>query len=105
MLENIAPGARVNVRITQRPSNEAAVKTLRRVLSKDPVFHQENRRQEKVRKSGFRTKQRGGRPWEVRLVKQHAVNAEVGEQGTVVATVDVLRDLQSVGRFVEVSPA
>ena len=105
MLENIDPGSRVNVKIVSQPTNAAAVKTLQRVLNKDEVARQENVRQEKVRKAGFRTKQRGGRPWEVRLVKQHAVKGRIGESGTVTATVDVLRDLGSVQRFIEVTPA
>lgn len=105
MLDNIDPGSRVTVKIVKQPTNAAAVKTLQRVLSKDAVATAENRRQEKVRKAGFRTKQRGGRPWEVRVVKQHAVAGRIGESGTVTATVDVLRDLGSVQRFVEVAPA
>lgn len=105
MLDNIDPGSRVTVKIVKQPTNTAAIKTLQRVLNKDAAVAQENRRQEKVRKAGFRVKVRGGRPWEVRVVKQHAVEGKIGESGTITATADVLRDLNSVHRFIEVAPA
>lgn len=104
-MQNIAPGTRVNVKIVKRPTNAAAAKTLERLLSKDPAAKAEARRQEKVRKAAFRTKQRGGRDWEVRIPRQAPVDVKVGNAGTITATLAALRDLQSVQRFVEVSPA
>ncbi len=105
MLNDIAPGSTVSIKVTAEPTNDAARKTLRRVLSKDADAKRENARHAKVRKAGFSSHQRGGRPWEVRLVKQHAVHGKAGETGTVTATLDVLRDLKSVERFVEVTRA
>lgn len=102
---DIAPGTKVTVKITKRPTSAAAAKTLQRLLAKDPVVQKEDRRQTKVRKVGFRTQQRGGRDWEVRVVRQELVKAVPGEQGTITATADILRDLKSVERFVEVSKA
>lgn len=104
-LDQIAPGSRVTVKITTRPTNRAAVKTLERLLAKSPEAKKETRRQEKVRKAGFRTHQRGGRDWEVRVPRQPVVDVAVGEQGTITASLDVLQDLRSVERFVEVSKA
>ena len=48
---------------------------------------------------------RGGRwrIWESRLVKQRPVKGDVGEQGTFLATPDVIRDLRGVSKFIEVS--
>ena len=105
MLENIAPGDKVTVKIVKQPTNEAARKTLQRVLSKDEAAKAENKRQSKVRESNFRTKQRGGRQWARNVVKQHAVAGTVGETGTILASTDVIRDLGSVQRFVEVEKA
>lgn len=104
MLDTIDPGTEITVKIVRQPTNVAAAKTLRRVLSQDPAVKAENRRLEKVRKAGMRVKQRGGRPWEVRVVKQHPVAGQLGESGTVTASADVLRDLGSVQRFIEVAP-
>lgn len=105
MLENIAPGAKVNVKIVKEPTNAAARKTLVRVLSKDADVKRENDRLRSVRERNMLPTQRGGRTWFVRLIKQRPVKGGIGESGTVVASVDVLRDLGSVQRFIEVSPA
>lgn len=105
MLDNIAPGTKVTVKVTKDPTNDAAQKTLRRILSKDAAAKKENDRHAKVRKAGFSSHQRGGRPWEVRVPKQHARDGKTGETSTLLATADVLRDLKSVARFVEVSKA
>jgi len=48
---------------------------------------------------------RGGRLYGGRQVKLYPVKAEIGEQGTVLATPDVIADLKSVARFIEVSGA
>ena len=105
MLDNIAPGSKVTVKITKRPTSAAAQKTLKRLLAKDDVVRKEDRRQTQVRKAGFRTHQRGGRDWEVRVVRQDLVLAQPGEQGTITASADVLRDLKSVQRYIEISKA
>ena len=105
MLDNIAPGSRINVKIVKNPSNAAAAKTLVRLLSKDRAAKAENDRLRRVRKSNFSQKQRGGRFWDSNVVKQHPVEATPGATGTITATLDVLTDLRSVSRFVEVSPA
>lgn len=105
MIENVKPGDTINVKITSRPTNASARKTLQRVLNKDAEHKKEVERQRDVRASNIRMKIRGGRPWYRRVVKQHAVQGEVGESGTVLASVDVLRDLGSVQRFIEVTPA
>ena len=100
-MADIDPGSQVHVKITKTPTNEAARKTLRRVLNKDPDVKREHRRLEKVRASNLRHKTRGGRPWAIRVPKQYPVEGKAGESGTVLATVDVIRDLESVGPFVE----
>ena len=100
-----APGSRINVKIVKHPTNAAAVKTLQRLFSKDPVIAVEHKRLSKVRRKNFRTKTRGGRPYPLALVKQYPVKGAVGEQGALTATHDVVTDLRSVSRFIEVTPA
>jgi len=105
MLDKIAPGSKINVKIVRQPTNAAASKTLVRVLAKDPVVYAEHDRQRKIRKKNFSPSRRGGRLYGGHVVKQHPVKGRLGEAGTITATTAVLRDLGSVQRFVEVSPA
>ena len=105
MIEKIETGSDVNVKIVKQPTNAAAAKTLRRLLNKDEQFKSEQKRLERARAKNLRYHQRGGRPWAVRVVKQHAVEATVGESGQIKATYDVVKDLKSVERFIEVTPA
>lgn len=102
---DIPLGSRVSVEVVRRPTNEAAVKTIIRILGKDRAVQTEQRRLEKVRAGNYNPKRRGGRLYAGRLVKQFPVKAEVGDRGSVHATIDVLRDLESVRRFVAVKPA
>lgn len=106
-MADIQPGTTVNIKIVKRPTNEGARKTLVRLLSKDADVITENKRHKKVRKSNQTHSPRGGRwrVWEGRLAKQRPVSGALGESGTILATVDVLVDLNSVGKFVEVSAA
>lgn len=107
MLDKITPGDTVTVKVVKQPTNAAASKTLERVLCKDPAHAAEVRRHRKVRDANTPMSTRGGRwrIWEGRMVKQHPVTGRAGEQGTVTATYDVLQDLKSVERFIEVAKA
>ncbi len=104
-IASVTPGSKINVKVTQRPSNAAAAKTIVRLLSKNPDVQAENERQRRIRARGIRWNARGGRLWGTRMVKQPAVKAEAGVEKTITASLDVLRDLKSVERFVEVTAA
>lgn len=105
MLDNIAPGSKVTVKVVKKPTNAAAVKTIVRVLSKSSRVKAENERLRKARKTYFRQAARGGRFWDINVVKQHPVQALPGETETITATSDVLKDLRSVSRFIDVAQA
>lgn len=106
-MADITPGTTVTVKVVKEPNSAAARKTLVRLLSKDPEVVKENKRLKKVRKVNQTFSTRGGRwrVWEGRLVKQNPVAGNVGEAGTILASVDVLTDLKSVEKYVEVSAA
>ena len=106
-MADITPGTTVTVKIVKQPASDAARKTLVRLLSKDAEVVAENKRLKKVRKTNQTHSPRGGRwrVWEGRLPKQHPVEGKVGESGTILASVDVLTDLSSVEKYVEVSAA
>ena len=106
-MSDITAGTRVTVKVVKQPTNAAAIKTIVRLLSKDAVVKGHNARHRGIRKRAQSMSSRGGRwrVWESRLAKQHPVKGAVGDQGTIMATVDVLRDLNSIQRFVDVSAA
>jgi hypothetical protein len=104
---DIQTGSQIHIEVVKQPTNAAAAKTLARLLSKDENAVAENRRHKKIRKNAQWKSSRGGRwrVWESRMIKQHPVTGQLGESGTITATYDVLKDLDSVQRFVEVKAA
>lgn len=102
---DIQIGTNVQVKVVNQPTNEAAIKTLRRVLCKDAQIKAEKHRLDKVADANLTSKRRGGRDWRQRMVKIHPVKANIGDQGVVLASADVIADLKSVQRFIEVTPA
>ncbi|MAE63761.1 MAG: hypothetical protein CMJ18_05770 [Phycisphaeraceae bacterium] len=105
MADNIQIGTRVQVTVVKRPTNQAAAKTIARVLSKDETVAAELKRHEKVRRANFRTTPRGGRQFALQLQRKSPVRGAIGETGTVFASADVINDLNSVSRFVEIRKA
>jgi len=105
MLDKITPGTKIKVKIIKTPTNAAASKTLVRVLSKDRGIMKENDRLRRVRKTHLVQSQRGGRFWDINVVKQQPLKAVAGVEKTIVATTSALADLSSVSRFIEVAKA
>lgn len=103
MIDQISPGSRVHVKIVKRPTNAAAAKTLVRLLSKDKAVKANDTRLRAIRQDRYSPSPRGGRLYGGRMVKLPAVKAEIGVSGTIVASLDVLTDLKSVHRFIEIS--
>lgn len=105
MLDNITTGQKVHVKIARQPTNAAARKTLSRLLAKDPDVAAEERRRKEVRDANKRHRIRAGRPWIVRPPRKPSVQGNAGEAGTITASYDVIKDLKSVEKFIEVNPA
>ena len=101
----IAPGSKINVKVVKKPTSAAAAKTIVRLLSKDRGVKAENARLRRARKNHLDQKQRGGRFWDINVPKQEAVTADLGVEKTIVASPDVITDLKSVSKFVEVAKA
>lgn len=104
-MSDIKPNSQINVKIIKRPASAAGVKTVVRLLSKDSGVMQENARLKTARKNHYRQSRRGGRFWDINVVKQHPVKGLAGETGTITATLDVITDLKSVEKYVEVTSA
>jgi hypothetical protein len=105
MAAAIQAGQNVHVKVVKPPATHGATKTIIRLLSKDKAAMREAARQRRIRKVGYAPQPRGGRLYGGFVVKQHPVKGVVGESGTIFASLDVVRDLASVAKFVEVTPA
>ena len=103
MAVDVQPGQWVNVKVTAAPRTEAARKTMRRLFRKDPEIVQERKRLRKARP--VRRHQRGGRLWADRPTQLVIEKTDPGTKYKLFASVDVIRDLRSVDKYVEVSPA
>ncbi len=101
---DIQPGTTVRIEIKRVPRTAAAVRTLTRICAKDPEVSRAHRIRKRKRPS-IRAKQRGGRIWQHRMRSRVPVTLDVGKAYTVRATLDVVRDLASVERFIDVQPA
>lgn len=100
---DIQPGTTVRIEIKRVPRAEAAARTLTRICAKDPQVARAHRIRKRKRPS-VRGRQRGGRIWQHRMRSRVPVTLDVGKTYQVRATLDVVRDLASVERFVEVQP-
>jgi len=105
MLDTITPGSKVKLTVTRTPNRQAAAKTLVRLLSKDADHKHEDRLMSKLRAKHYSPQRRGGRLYGGHMQKLRRLKGEQGESGTIVASPDVLRDLASVQRFIEVKSA
>ena len=99
---DIAPGATVSIEIIATPRRAAARKTLARVCGKDPATAKRHRTQ-KTKRPSWQEWIRGGRFWHHQMKTKSAATLEPGSRYTVRATVDVMRDLESVKGCVKVA--
>jgi hypothetical protein len=97
----MALGETVKIEITKLPAAEGARKTLVRLCRKDPKVERHHRAQTAKRPSWERWR-RGGKMWHHQMRTKPALNLAVGHTFSVRATLDVMRDLESVKRFVKV---
>jgi hypothetical protein len=103
MAVDIQPGSTVRIKVTKTPNSEGAAKTLSRLFAKDPVNKKLRVRRKKLRTNAMEVRRRGGRPWEVRQKAPRLVQPMAGATCSIRATTDVIGDLNSVARFIEVS--
>ncbi|UCD28197.1 MAG: hypothetical protein JSV03_14060 [Planctomycetota bacterium] len=100
MAAKIKPGKWIKVKITSVPKAANNIKTMIRVFEKDQNMQTTRKRLAKSRP--VKTHIRGGRPWADRPQRLPVVKIEPGATYRVFASVDVLRDLESVEKFVEI---
>jgi hypothetical protein len=100
----IAPGQNISIEITAEPASAAACKTLTRLCARDPAVSKA-RRWRKAHRPSWESWRRGGKMWHHQMKSALPVAVRPGARYTVRATLDVLRDLESVQRFVRVTLA
>jgi len=100
MAIDVAPGTLVQVKVNRRPRRAAAVKTLERLFRKDRGVKKAIERLQETRVT--RWHRRGGRLWADRPPQLTDATIERGASCRIVASVDVLKDLASLGDAVEV---
>lgn len=100
---DITPGTVVTVKIKKTPRCAAAAKTLSRLFGKDPVNKKKRVQRKKLLAAAMDVRRRGGRPWEVRPLAPRLVQPEQGDSCRIRATSDVIGDLRSVARFIDVA--
>jgi hypothetical protein len=102
MAIDVAPGKTVRVTISKTINRDAARKTIQRLFLKDKSIV----RPIDIRSRNFieLPKRRGGCIWTKRPNKVHP-DLNPGNAATIVATPQAIRDLKSVGDFVQVVAA
>src|SRR5438046_1110476 len=103
MASAIEAGQWVNVTVKRRLRAAAQVKTLTRLFEKDPVVKKERTRLKSSRI--VREHRRGGRMWSDRPPRLQVVSTAPGARHRIFASLDVLRDLESLGTCVDITPA
>jgi hypothetical protein len=99
---DIAPGQIVSIEVTAVPRNAAARKTLTRIFARDMDVVRAKRWQSRHRPS-WQVWRRGGNMWHHQMKTRPPLTLAPGKSLALKVTVDVLRDLQSVERWVKVS--
>jgi hypothetical protein len=100
---DIIPGTTVTVQIEKTPRTDAARKTLVRLFRRTANLRRLQRRQKRQRPS-WETWRRGGRMWHHQMKSKPPIALTPGSRFSVLATVDTIRDLHSVQRFVRIMP-
>lgn len=96
--------ASLSVELVALPTSAAAEKTITRLFKKDAAVARFHRQMTRKRPS-MQQWRRGGNYWHHQMKTRPAVRLAIGQSYTIPATLDVLRDLASVERFVKVTPA
>lgn len=96
------PGQQIRVKISKTISRATARKTIERLFLQDKAVVAPLERRSRNFKE--QPKRRGGTIWTKRPNKIHPALAK-GDQATIRASMQSIRDLNSVESFVEVTPA
>jgi len=102
-INDLQTGSTIQVRLTRPPTNEAAAKTLSRIFGRAPEYKRKRTCRKRLTRDVIEFRRRGGRLWRVAPKAPRLAQPEPGAECNLLATTQLLRDLQSVNRFVEVN--
>lgn len=102
---NVTPGSVVTVTITRNPRSERAAKTLSRLFGGDVANRKKARTRGRILAQTAEQRRRGGRLWTVKSKAPRLLQPRPGDTCKLHATVQVLRDLDSVQSCIELAPA
>ena len=103
MATEINPGQWVKVTVKKQPRAAAKVKTLVKLCEKDAKVKLERTRLSRSRPTRF--DRRGGRLWGDRPPRLPVVKTTPGASYRIFGSLDVIRELKSLGDCVDVKPA
>ncbi len=102
-MAEIRPGQWINVKVKATPRALAGRKTLVRLFEQDPAVRKERDRHARSRRPP--PSRRGGRIWMNRPARLELVETSPGASYKIFASLETLRALKSVEKYVELSPA
>lgn len=99
---SIKAGSTIKLEIAKLPTNAAARKTLTRLCRRDATVQRAHRHQQRKRPS-LEFWNRGNKQWHHQMKTIPAVTLRAGASFQMRATLDVIRDIASVEKWVKVS--
>lgn len=105
MADAFKPGQPIRCTITEQPRAQGHVKTIARLMRRDPGVQRTLRRAQKLRCQRMWTYIRGNRTWYAREKPAKGLTVRKGESWSMVYTPDLAPDLASVKAFLAVEKA
>ena len=100
---NLTPGTTVTLRVKTVPTTAKGRKTIERLMRLNPKVQRTLDKVAKVRGRTTPLNQRGGRMWASRMVATKCVNCEAGATFPLRITPQIMPDVASVGRYIEIA--
>jgi hypothetical protein len=99
---SVPVGKTVAIELTALPRSAAARKTLVRLFAKEPQVVRAERWRYRHRPS-LQTWRRGGNYWHHQMKTRPLFDLKVGRRVSLLATLDIARDLASVERYLKIT--
>lgn len=99
------PGSTIQVTVTKAPRVVDHVQTIQRLMRQDPEFVKALKKASKERMQRLIVRSRGGRPWEQRETSSKIVRVEKGATWKMRLVPQLVADLKSVEKYLDVKAA
>lgn len=99
----LTPGTTVTLRVKTVPATAKARKTIERLMRLNPKAQRTLDKVAKVRGRTTPLNQRGGRMWASRIPATKCVGCEAGATFPLRITPQIIPDVASVGRYIEIA--